>query len=117
MAAVRLATGEQAWRVPLNTGSEAGRKISYGAATTVIPGVAFVGGTDGSFVAVSTADGSQLWSFDTLRDFETVNSVPAHGGSIGAPGATVAGGMVFVGSGYSVTSGQPGNVLLAFAPE
>jgi hypothetical protein len=34
-----------------------------------------------------------------------------------APGPTVAGGMVFVGSGYSTIAGQPGNVLLAFAPD
>ena len=45
----------------------------------------------------------------------TVNQVPAHGGSIGSIGPTIAGGMVFIGSGYSVTSGIPGNVLLAFA--
>jgi hypothetical protein len=36
------------------------------------------------------------------------------GGSIMAPGPTVAGGMVFVGSGYSTITGQPGNVLFAF---
>jgi hypothetical protein len=44
----------------------------------------------------------------------TVNQVPARGGSIGSIGPTIAGGMVFIGSGYSVTSGMPGNVLLAF---
>ena len=31
-----------------------------------------------------------------------------------APGPTVAGGMLFVGSGYGVVTGTPGNVLLAF---
>ena len=37
---------------------------------------------------------------------------------MGAPGATVAGGMLFVGSGYIGTSnGMPGNVILAFAAE
>jgi hypothetical protein len=34
-----------------------------------------------------------------------------------APGPTVAGGMLFIGSGYSTVAGQPGNVLLAFAAE
>jgi hypothetical protein len=37
---------------------------------------------------------------------------------MGAQGATVAGGMVFVGSGYiGFQNGTPGNVLLAFSPE
>jgi hypothetical protein len=44
--------------------------------------------------------------------------MPARGGSMGAPGPTVAGGMVFVGSGYiGVRNGTPGNVLLAFGVE
>ncbi len=63
------------------------------------------------------SDGHELWSFDTARDFTTVNQVPAHGGSIGSIGPTIAGGMVFIGSGYSVVSGIPGNVLLAFAAQ
>ena len=38
------------------------------------------------------------------------------GGSIGAAGPTVAGGTLFVPSGYiGVRNGMPGNVLLAFA--
>ena len=64
--------------------------------------------------AVSTRDGQVLWSFDTARAFDTVNGVPAKGGSMGGPGATVAGGMLFVGSGYvGVSNGTPGNLLLA----
>ena len=36
---------------------------------------------------------------------------------MGAPGPTLAGGMLFVTSGYiGVGNGMPGNVLLAFAP-
>jgi hypothetical protein len=34
-----------------------------------------------------------------------------------APAPTVAGGMVFIGSGYSTIGAQPGNAPLAFAPE
>jgi len=57
-----------------------------------------------------------VWSHDTIADTTTVNGVPGRGGSMGAPGPTIAGGMVFVGSGYiGVRSGTPGNVLLAFA--
>jgi len=39
------------------------------------------------------------------------------GGSMIAPGVTVAGGMVFVGSGYSAFGDNPGNVILAFSTE
>ena len=50
-----------------------------------------------------------------LREFGTVNEVAAQGGSMGAPGPTVAGGMLFAGSGYvGLGNGTPGNVLLAF---
>ena len=57
-----------------------------------------------------------LWDFDTMRDFQTVNGVKANGGSIDGPGAVVAGGMVFISSGYPRNGGVSGNVLLAFAP-
>lgn len=59
-----------------------------------------------------------MWQYDTLRAFTTVNGVAASGGAMGAPGPTVAGGMLFVGSGYTgLGNGRGGNVLLAFAPE
>jgi polyvinyl alcohol dehydrogenase (cytochrome) len=74
----------------------------------------FVAGTDGRLWALSTDDGRVLWSFETANPFNTVNSVTAHGGSIVSAGPTVAGGMVFIGSGYGVVSEKPGNVLLAF---
>jgi polyvinyl alcohol dehydrogenase (cytochrome) len=72
---------------------------------------------DGVLHALSTDDGKPLWSFPTARAFLTVNGVAAHGGSMGGPGPTIANGMLFVGSGYSVFGGKsmPGNVLLAFS--
>jgi polyvinyl alcohol dehydrogenase (cytochrome) len=123
VSALDLTSGKRAWYAPLNAqpapadappGPPQGP--GHGAASTAIPGAVLVGGSDGKLFAVSARDGHELWSFDTARPFETVNGVPAKGGSIGAPGPTVAGGMVFVGSGYAVTRGNPGNVLLAFAP-
>ena len=47
--------------------------------------------------------------------YETVNGVPARGGSLDGPGAAIAGGMLFVNSGYGGNGGMPGNVLLAFS--
>lgn len=118
IAAVELATGKKKWFTPIdqNPQSQAPRNGETGA-TTVIPGVVFSGGWDGTVRAFSTDDGHPLWQFNTLQDFKTVNGVAAKGGSMGAPGPVIAGGMVFVGSGYVFGAGIPGNVLLAFAPE
>ena len=110
MAAVELNSARPAWKQVLS-------KSNNSAATSAIPGVAFEGGMDGQLHAVSTKDGSALWSFDTARSFDTVNKVPAHGGGMGSAGPTVADGMLFVGSGYAVTGDRSGNVLLAFAPD
>jgi polyvinyl alcohol dehydrogenase (cytochrome) len=69
--------------------------------------------------AYSTRDGKVLWEFNTATDFpNTVNGVPGKGGAIGGPGGvSVADGMVYVSSGYSILGGMPGNVALAFAPQ
>jgi polyvinyl alcohol dehydrogenase (cytochrome) len=125
VAAMRISDGQKRWLTParMTGGPEDGisaghfTPVSNGAAVTVIPGVVFVGGSDGRLSAVSTIDGGELWSFDTDRSFESVNKVITHGGSISAPGAVVVGGMVFVGSGYAVLRGKPGNALIAFTPE
>ena len=63
----------------------------------------------------SHAQHAALGDLDTLRDFETVNGVKAHGGSMNVAGPTVADGMLFVNSGYNVLIGLPGNVLLALS--
>jgi polyvinyl alcohol dehydrogenase (cytochrome) len=111
MVALDLASGRLVWSVRLVPPSTS---QTYGAAPTVIPGVVFVGGYDGRLLALSTQDGRILWQFATARPFVTVNGVAAKGGSFGSAGPTIADGMLFVGSGYGVTTGTPGNVLLAF---
>jgi polyvinyl alcohol dehydrogenase (cytochrome) len=85
------------------------------AAVTAIPGAVFSGALDGHMRAYSSTDGRVIWDFDTAREFPTVNGKPARGGSIDATGAAVAGGLVFVNSGYNQFGGMPGNVLLAFS--
>ena len=115
--AVNLATGEQAWYVPpppLKCGGGAGCSAALLSAPTVIPGVLFSGSNDGALRAHSTRDGSIIWEFDTNREFKTLNGVPAGGGAIQGPGPTIAGGMLYLNSGYGDHAGRPGNVLLAF---
>jgi hypothetical protein len=56
-----------------------------------------------------------IWDVDTVRDYATVNGQTAHGGSLDGPGPVIAGGIVYVSSGYAQFGGMPGNVLLAFS--
>jgi len=72
---------------------------------------------DGHLRAYDASTGKIVWDFDTLREFPTVNGVNAKGGSLNGTGPTLAGGMLFVNSGYGALGGMPGNVLLAFALE
>ena len=113
LAAIDLSTGKRLWLNPLNSAN----KVSYASANTGFPGVVLQGSSSGKLYAVAAADGHELWSFETMREFDTVNKVKAKGGSISAPGPVVANGMVFVGSGFAVIGGTPGNVILAFAPK
>ncbi len=115
LAAVRLSTGEYKWTFTAPPPPEGMRRGSLGAAPTVIPGVVFQGANNGMLYAVSADEGKLLWQFNTSQAFDTVNGVPAHGGELSSIGAVVADGMVFIGSGYAVNSGNSaGNVLLAF---
>jgi len=85
---------------------------------TVVPGAVISGGWDGVLRVLASTDGRALWDFNTFRSFDTVNHVEANGGSMGAAGPVVAGGLMFLPSGYvGVRNGAPGNVLLVFAVE
>jgi polyvinyl alcohol dehydrogenase (cytochrome) len=120
IAAVDMVTGERKWFTPLAPAEISGEPPRPGqsAAVTAIPGVVFSGGWDGRLRAVASGNGSVIWEYNTVRDYTTVNGVPGKGGSMGAPGPTVVGGMLYVGSGYvGVNNGLPGNVLLAFSAE
>jgi len=115
--AVNLATGQRVWHAPappLNCTTGRGCTGAQSAPVSVIPGVVFSGSMDGHMRAYSTTDGKILWEFNTARDFETVNGVPAKGGSIDGAGPAVAEGMLVTPSGYALFRGTPGNVLLAF---
>lgn len=118
--AVKLATGERVWFTPPpppKCGTGRGCNAAQSAAITVIPGIVFSGSVDGVLRGYSTKDGAIVWEFDTNREFQTVNGVPAKGASMLGPGPAVAGGMLFVNSGYGAFGGRPGNVLLAFGVE
>ena len=116
--AINLATGERVWHTPapkLDCNTGRGCTGAQSAPSSVIPGIVFSGSVDGHLRAYSTKDGSIVWDFNTVRDYDTVNKVPAKGGSIDAAGPAIADGLVVTNSGYSLWRGIAGNVLLAFS--
>jgi len=116
--AVNLSSGERVWRAPpptpvCGTPSRACSGAQF-SAIAVIPGIVFSPSNDGAVRAYSTKDGAIVWTFDANREFTTVNRVRAKGGSMNGPAPTVAGGMMYVSSGYGTFGLRAGNVLLAF---
>jgi polyvinyl alcohol dehydrogenase (cytochrome) len=116
--ALRLSTGEKVWQtLPSKSACQDRPNCSpaQSAAVTAIPGVVFSGSMDGHLRAYATEDGRVIWDFDTVRDFTTVNGVPGRGGALDGPGPAIAGGILYVNSGYGRSGAMPGNMLLAFS--
>lgn len=116
MFALSVGTGQRLWSTPAPPcGDRKPCAPTQAAAVSAMPGIVFSGSNDGRLRAYDTSDGRIVWTFDTVRAFDTVNGVTARGGSINNGGPAVVDGMVFTNAGYSHHSGViPGNVLLAF---
>ncbi len=119
LTALRVEDGSQIWFAKPEPcpAHHPGCSPAQSAALAMIPGVVFSGSVDGHLRAFSAENAKVLWDFDTAREYPAVDGVPAHGGSIDGPGPVIAGGMLFVNSGYPRTGGMQGNVILAFAPD
>jgi polyvinyl alcohol dehydrogenase (cytochrome) len=119
LVALRLSDGQQVWRVaplpPRCSWGTRGCLAAQSQAVSVIPGVVFSGSEDGHLRAYASGDGRVIWDTDTAQTYATVNGVPATGGSLDNGGPTLAGGILFVNSGYGRIVGEPGNALLAFS--
>jgi polyvinyl alcohol dehydrogenase (cytochrome) len=133
LTAIDPRTGKVAWHVPAPVAPcefRGDRKLSdrmpgacfnaMSAAPAVMPGVVFQGAMDGWLRAYSADKGRLLWEDSTTsRTYATTNGVSEQpGGSIDGNGPTIAGGMVFVMSGYDGAAGTGGNgtnVLLAYS--
>jgi polyvinyl alcohol dehydrogenase (cytochrome) len=118
LVALRLLDGQPLWRAPPSapvcSWGPHNCLAAQSQAATAIPGVVFSGSEDGHLRAYASGDGRVIWDVDTAKAYTTVNGVEAAGGSLDNGGATLAGGMLFVNSGYGRIVGEPGNVLLAF---
>jgi polyvinyl alcohol dehydrogenase (cytochrome) len=112
-------TGAIKWFVPAPDTCPAALKPAcdrgYSAPPTAIAGAVIQPSFDGYLRAYRETDGALLWSFNTLREFDTVSGEKAHGGSVESAGAIVAGGRVAVNSGYLFGGRMAGNVLLVFS--
>ena len=116
--ALDLLTGKKVWSAPPpSCGERKQCSPAQPAAVSGIPGVVFSGAVDGHFRAYASNTGEVIWDYDTAREYDAVNGQKAHGGAIDGGGPAVAGGMVYLYSGYSQWGGIPGNALLAFSVE
>lgn len=126
--ALRIADGSVAWEAPSPdlpcrwTNRFCHPGISQ--AVTVIPGVVFAGAMNGRFRAYDAQTGRVIWEHDTGGSVMTsVLGEPVQGGVMDGAGPTVAGGMVYVHSGYAGRQGTgrenladaEGNVLIAYS--
>ncbi len=116
MFALRLSDGTRVWQTPpVPCDARPRCSPAQSGAVSAVTGAAFAGSLDGYVRAYASDTGKIIWDFDTVREYETVNGVPARGGSLDGPGPVIAGSMMFVNSGYTVDGGIPGNVILAFS--
>ncbi len=116
--ALDLVSGSQMWSAPpQGCGERKNCSPAQPGAVSAIAGAVFEGSLDGHFRAYSSTTGKILWDFDTAREYDAVNGGKAHGGAMDGGGAAIAGGMVYVNSGYGQWGEMPGNVLLAFSVE
>jgi len=118
ISAYQSSDGKLLWKTPPpGCGDRRPCSPAQSQAVTAIPGAVFSGSIDGHLRAYDTRTGKIIWDFDTARPFDTINGVSAKGGSLDVGGPVVAGGMMFVMSGYPGFGAMPGNVLLAFSPQ
>ena len=97
-----------AWKIPYCSGA-----VSQ--AISAMPGVVFAGSMDGRFRALDAATGKIVWEVDTGGKVRSVAGKDVQGGVMDGAGPTIAGGMVYVNSGYQGRSGQTGILLMAFS--
>lgn len=124
--ALDIDTGKVLWTAKGQGDCSGERKTRYPACQTrfgfspaplVVDGAVIQGSVDGILRVFDGANGAEIWRYDTMREFDTVNGVAASGGAIDSSPYVAANGILFVVSGYGRFGEMPGNVLLAFKPE
>lgn len=113
--ALDLATGAVRWQHIREPRCDE-RVCSGGLSAAIIStkDLVFAGTLDGYLEIYRASNGEVLWSRDSWRDYDTVNGVPASGGSFDAHGPLVVDDQVIVSSGYDSFGQKGGNALLVF---
>ncbi len=96
------------------------RPVILSSAITVVGDAVYTAGLDGIVRIYASTDGSLLREIDTAISVTGVNGEEGNGGTIDSGGPVVAGGIIYINSGYT-TFGRdptwfagPGNVFMAF---
>ncbi|MBL6804659.1 MAG: PQQ-binding-like beta-propeller repeat protein [Pseudomonadales bacterium] len=113
-----LASGAIVWRNLLPNVCPETKFLCFqgiSAAVSSSPGLVFAGGLDGMLRAFDAESGAILWETNTVQEFGDINGVRGFGGAIEADGPVIAGGSVYVTSGYEKWGEQPGNMLLVYS--
>ncbi len=95
-------------------------EFSYGLSGAIIAtnDIVVSGSMDGFIEILSANKGKLLWSFDSWRDFDSINGVVTNGGAFDAHGPMVADDLLMITSGYSYVGSQKGgNAFLVFQLE
>jgi polyvinyl alcohol dehydrogenase (cytochrome) len=117
ITALDITTGKILWHAHPKPVCYWGPQNCWGSqsqAPTAAPGAVLEGGMDGHLRAFEAKSGAVIWDFDAGGGFATVNQGQQIGGAFSLGGPALAGGMLFVNSGYGRFAGQNGHVLLAF---
>jgi len=112
-------TGEIKWQfnVPAPSGTPSDWMGNhFSAAPVVIDGAVVAASLDGTVYVIDGRTGKLIWSYATAREFDTINGVKGHGGSIDSNSIAAMNGQLLVNSGYGVFGQASGNVLLGFRP-
>jgi polyvinyl alcohol dehydrogenase (cytochrome) len=120
LTAIRIADGTILWNTPAPKPAVCAWKSVWcdpalSQAVTAIEGIVFAGSMDGHFRAYDTTSGKVVWDDDTAVSRQALGGQSVSGGGLDGAGPTVAGGMVYVTSGYQGRSGNTGSLLLAYS--
>jgi polyvinyl alcohol dehydrogenase (cytochrome) len=114
--ALTIDDGKLLWSAPLDDGCKGKEPCRHGmsAAITATDELVFATTLDGRFQVHDARSGAVLFTHDTWATFDSVNGVPASGGTIDVHGPYVSGDMVFLQSGYGSFGQKGGNALIAY---
>ncbi len=120
ITALRISNGSIRWRIRPPTESCGWKNVycfpGVSQAISSVPGAVFAGSMDGHFRAFDAASGRTIWDYDTASSpVMTIAGHEAQGGVLDGAGSTIAGGMVYINSGYWSRADRPGTVLMAFS--